>query len=280
MQNLYDRAVAELIPPRHVLREIVAHKVLELKVRKNQLPLIELKKRIIPTERNFLAALQQPSAQPHLIAEVKKASPSKGVICPNFDPIRIAQAYTNGGATCLSVLTDEPFFQGGFENLALVRQHTDLPLLCKEFIIDAYQLYLARDRGADAVLLIAALLPNATLQLFLELARFLGMTALVEVHTLEELDRVLELPDLQLVGINNRNLADFTLNLETTRSLLSKRSHQLKQRKIAIVSESGLYTPADLAFVKQAGADAVLIGESLVKQPNLEQAVKQLLHIG
>lgn len=279
MQNLYDRAVVELIPPRHVLREIVAYKVQEVETRKAQIPLIELKKRVTPTERNFLSALQQPLARPHLIAEVKKASPSKGVICPNFDPSRIAQAYTNGGATCLSVLTDEPFFQGSFENLTLVRQHTNLPLLCKEFVIDAYQIYLARDHGADAVLLIAALLPNATLQLFLQLAGFLGMTALVEVHTLEELDRVLELPDLQLVGINNRNLADFTLDLETTRSLLSKRSQQLKQRGITVVSESGLYTPADLAFVKQSGADAVLIGESLVKQPNPEQAVEELLHI-
>ncbi|HTL89602.1 MAG TPA: indole-3-glycerol phosphate synthase TrpC [Leptolyngbya sp.] len=272
---------AEVLSPRHVLREIVAHKVRELEQRKLQLPLLELQPQIkrSPESRNFLGALQQPQSRPHLIAEVKKASPSKGLICANFDPVKIAQAYTNGGATCLSVLTDEPFFQGSFENLQRVRQQTHLPLLCKEFIIDPYQLFLARANGADAVLLIAALLPNTTLQLFFQLAQTLGMDALVEVHTLAELDRVLQIPELQLIGINNRNLEDFTLDLSTTQAILEQRGEQLKQRGITIVSESGLYTAADLAFVKQAGADAVLVGESLVKQPNLEQAVKQLLHL-
>lgn len=280
MQKLSDRTPTNLLSPRHVLREIVAHKVQELESRKAQLPFSELLQRVeyAPPVRNFLGALQQPSNRPHLIAEVKKASPSKGLICPNFDPIRIAQSYAQSGATCISVLTDEQFFQGSFENLARVRKHVDLPLLCKEFVIDPYQIYLARTKGADAVLLIAAILPNTTLQSFLQLAQSLGMTALVEVHTLEELDRVMSIPEVQLVGINNRNLEDFTLTLEVTRSLLSKRGDQLKQWGVTIVSESGLYTAADLDFVKQAGADAVLVGESLVKQPNIESAVKQLLH--
>lgn len=284
MQNLYsqlgDSYTVEIITPRHVLREIVAHKVQELEHRKVQLPLIKLQKQVdrAPATRNFLGALQQESSRPHLIAEVKKASPSKGLICPNFDPVKIAQAYTRSGATCLSVLTDEPFFQGSFENLARVRKQTHLPLLCKEFIIDLYQIYLARAKGADAILLIAAILPNATLQVFLQLAKTLGMTALVEVHTLAELDRVLQIPEMQLIGINNRNLENFTLDLATTQHLLAVRGTQLKQRGITIVSESGLYTADDLAFVKQAGADAVLVGESLVKQPDLELAVKRLLH--
>ncbi len=280
LKNRFDRYVADVIEPRHVLREIVAHKVQELEYRKAKLPLIELQKQVngAPNPRDFLGALQQKSARPHLIAEVKKASPSKGLICPNFDPIKIAEAYTNGGATCLSVLTDEQFFQGSFENLQRVRQSTDLPLLCKEFVIDPYQLYLARASGADAVLLIAAILPDASLQSFLQLAQALGMSALVEVHTLEELDRVMSLPEVQLIGINNRNLEDFTMDLGTTQRLLAKRGERLKHWGVTIVSESGLYTADDLAVVKRAGADAVLVGESLVKQPDLELAVKRLLH--
>jgi indole-3-glycerol phosphate synthase len=268
----------ELLAPRHVLREIVAHKIQEVEQRKTQRPLSELQVNQAPTPRDFLGALQQKSSRSHLIAEVKKASPSKGLICRDFDPVKIAQAYTKGGATCLSVLTDEQFFQGSFENLARVRQCTDLPLLCKEFIIDSYQIYLARATGADAILLIASILPNATLQAFLQCARSLGMDALVEVHTLDELDRVMQIPEVDLIGINNRNLENFHIDLATTQDLLAKRKEQLKQWGMTIVSESGLYTAEDLAIVKQAGADAVLVGESLVKQPDLERAIAQLMH--
>ncbi len=283
MQNLHPRpedySAAELMTPRHVLREIVAHKVQELKHRTAHLSFSALQQQAYqaPTPRDFLGALQQKSERSHLIAEVKKASPSKGVICPDFNPVKIAQAYTRSGATCISVLTDKQFFQGSFENLRRIRQHTDLPLLCKEFIIDPYQIYLARAKGADAILLIAAILPNSTLRSFFQIAQSLGMSALVEVHTLAELDRVMQIPELHLIGINNRNLEDFTLDLATTQELLAVRGRQLKQRGITIVSESGLYTAADLAFVKQAGADAVLVGESLVKHPDLEQAVQRLL---
>lgn len=281
--NYLSAVTAELfpaIPPRHILREIVLHKFQEVERRAAQLPLEEVQHQVstAPIPRDFLGALRQPSAQPHVIAEVKKASPSKGIICANFDPIKIAQAYDRGGATCLSVLTDEHFFQGSFENLQRIRQHTTLPLLCKEFIIDVYQLYLARANGADAVLLIAAILSNSRLQAFLQLARHLGMCALVEVHTLAELDRVLTIPEVQLIGINNRNLEDFTLDLATTQHLLTKRRNQLNRWDITIVSESGLHTADDLAFVAKAGASAVLVGESLVKQPDIEQAVQRLLH--
>jgi indole-3-glycerol phosphate synthase len=268
------------IPPRHILREIVLHKFQEVERRAAQLPLEEVQHQVstAPAPRDFLSALRQPSTQPHLIAEVKKASPSKGIIRADFDPIQIAQAYDRSGATCLSVLTDEHFFQGSFDNLRRIRQHTALPLLCKEFIVDVYQLYLARANGADAVLLIAAILSNSRLQAFLQLALHLGMSALVEVHTLAELDRMLTIPEVQLIGINNRNLEDFTLDLATTQRLLAKRRNQLNRWGITIVSESGIHTAADLAFVAKAGANAVLVGESLVKQPNLEQAVQQLLH--
>ncbi|MDZ7952902.1 indole-3-glycerol phosphate synthase TrpC [Nostoc sp. DedQUE09] len=265
--------------PRHILEEIVLYKRQEVAQMQQELPLASLRQQLntAPTVRNFLTALQENPNQPSLIAEVKKASPSRGIIRADFDPVAVAQAYERGGAACLSVLTDEKFFQGGFDNLRNVRQQVALPLLCKEFIIDRYQIYLARTAGADAVLLIAAILSDRELQDFLQVIHDLGMTALVEVHTLTELDRVLKLDNLSLVGINNRNLEDFTLDLGTTQQLLAERQQQLQSLDITVVSESGLYTPADLSLVAEAGARAVLIGESLVKQSDVEQAVREIL---
>ncbi len=264
--------------PRHILKEIFRHKLQEVLLLSKQLPLADLQNQVstAPSPRDFLGALRQNPTKPSLIAEVKKASPSKGVIRDDFDPVKIAQAYERGGATCLSVLTDEKFFQGSFENLWAIRQSVALPLLCKEFIIDPYQIYLARDNGADAVLLIAAILSDRGLQDFLQIAQHLGMNALVEVHTLAELDRVLALPNVQLIGINNRNLQDFTVDLGTTQKLMAQRREHLNRLGITVVSESGLHTRADLALVASSGAHAVLIGESLVKQTNLEQAVLTL----
>ncbi|MEH2365478.1 indole-3-glycerol phosphate synthase TrpC [Nostoc sp.] len=266
---------------RHILEEIVSHKRQEVAQMQQELPLGSLRQQLnaAPTARNFLTALQENPNQPSLIAEVKKASPSRGVIRADFDPVAVAQAYERGGAACLSVLTDEKFFQGGFDNLRRVRQQVALPLLCKEFIINSYQIYLARTAGADAVLLIAAILSDRELQDFLRVIHDLGMTALVEVHTLAELDRVLKLDNLSLVGINNRNLEDFTLDLGTTQQLLAERQQQLQSLDITVVSESGLYTPADLSLVAEAGARAVLIGESLVKQSDVEQAVREILSL-
>ncbi|MBW4452700.1 MAG: indole-3-glycerol phosphate synthase TrpC [Nostoc indistinguendum CM1-VF10] len=268
-------------PPRHILEEIVLHKKKEVAQMQQELPLASLRQQLnaAPTVRNFLNALQENPNQPSLIAEVKKASPSRGVIRADFDPVAVAQAYERGGAACLSVLTDQKFFQGSFDNLQRVRQQVALPLLCKEFIIDPYQIYLARTAGADAVLLIAAILSDQELQAFLQLIHDLGMNALVEVHTLAELDRVLKLDNLSLVGINNRNLEDFTLDIGTTQQLLAQRQQQLQSLDITVVSESGLYTPADLSLVAEAGARAVLIGESLVKQSDVEQAVRSLLKL-
>jgi indole-3-glycerol phosphate synthase len=266
---------------RHILEEIVSYKRQEVAQMQQELPLVSLRQQLnlAPTVRNFLTALQENPKQPSLIAEVKKASPSRGIIRADFDPIAVAQAYERGGAACLSVLTDQKFFQGSFDNLRKVRKQVALPLLCKEFIIDRYQIYLARTAGADAVLLIAAILSDRELQDFLRVIHDLGMTALVEVHTLAELDRVLKLDDLHLVGINNRNLEDFTLDLGTTQQLLAQRQQQLQSLDITVVSESGLFTPADLSLVAEAGARAVLIGESLVKQSDVEQAVRNLLSL-
>ncbi|MEH1872824.1 indole-3-glycerol phosphate synthase TrpC [Nostoc sp.] len=271
----------QVAPPRHILEEIVLHKRQEVAQMQQELPLTSLREQLnaAPTVRNFLTALQENPNQPSLIAEVKKASPSRGIIRADFDAVAVAQAYERGGAACLSVLTDHKFFQGSFDNLRRVRKQVTLPLLCKEFIIDHYQIYLARTAGADAVLLIAAILSDGELQDFLGVIHDLGMNALVEVHTLAELDRVLKLDDLRLVGINNRNLEDFTLDIGTTQQLLAQRQQQLQSLDITVVSESGLYTPADLSFVAEAGARAVLIGESLVKQNDVEQAVRTMLRL-
>jgi indole-3-glycerol phosphate synthase len=226
---------------------------------------------------NFQQALQQSNQQPSLIAEVKKASPSRGIIRADFDPVVIAQAYQRAGATCLSVLTDAHFFQGSFENLQLIRPAVDLPLLCKEFIIDPVQIYLARLAGADAVLLIASMLSVEKLGELLCLIQELGMEALVEVHNLAELDLVLSLPSLRLVGINNRDLATFTVDLTTTQTLLSHRSDILKHRGITAISESGLQDRAQLDRVVSWGVDAVLVGEALIKQADIEEAVHCLM---
>ncbi|MGF1479816.1 MAG: indole-3-glycerol phosphate synthase TrpC [Cyanophyceae cyanobacterium] len=267
--------VAPDAPPRHILEEIVWHKEQEVALMQEQVPLATLKQQVSFAARDFVCALEQNSRQPSLIAEVKKASPSQGVMRADFDPVSIAQAYERSGAACLSVLTDYRFFQGSFDNLRRVRQHVSLPLLCKEFIIDSYQIYLARAAGADAVLLIAAILSDRDLHKFMSLIHSLGMNALVEVHTSAELARVLTLPNLRLLGINNRNLENFTVALQTTQQLMATHP-QIRDLGITVVSESGIHGSADLQFVRTAGARAVLVGESLVKQPNVEQAVSKL----
>ncbi|MBD2164157.1 indole-3-glycerol phosphate synthase TrpC [Calothrix membranacea FACHB-236] len=265
--------------PNNILEKIVWQKEIEVDQMRERVPLRELQKQALtaPPTLDFVGALRQGKTKPALIAEVKKASPSKGVLRENFDPEAIALSYQEGGASCLSVLTDEKFFQGSFDNLAKVRAVVDLPLLCKEFIIYPYQMYLARLRGADAVLLIAAILSDQDLQYFIKIAKSLNMAALIEVHSLAELDRVLALDGVTLIGINNRNLEDFSVDLETTCQLLQDRYQQLQERNILVVSESGLHTPDDLNLVATAGASAVLIGESLVKQPDPAVAIANLL---
>lgn len=268
------------VRPRHILEEIVWYKRQEVAQMRQELPLVSLQQQLstAPIVRNFLTALRENPHVPSVIAEVKKASPSRGVLRADFDPVAIAQAYERGGASCLSVLTDSKFFQGNFDNLRNIRQKVTLPLLCKEFIIDIYQIYYARVAGADAVLLIAAILTDEEIQDFARVIHDLGMKALVEVHTLGELDRVLKLDNIRLIGINNRNLEDFTLDLKTTQELSEQRRSQLQSYGITLVSESGLYTPADLSFVAEVGARAVLVGESLVKQADIEKAVRSLLN--
>jgi indole-3-glycerol phosphate synthase len=266
--------------PRHILEKIVWHKEAEVERLRSRIPFndLRLKVRQMAPPLDFIAALRNPPAPaPALIAEVKKASPSKGVIREDFDPVAIAQTYAASGAACLSVLTDQEFFQGSFEYLAQVRQAVNVPLLCKEFVLYPFQIYLARANGADAVLLIAAILKDSDLQYMLKIINSLGMAALVEVHTLDELDRVLALDGVQLVGINNRNLETFETTLNTTCDLLAQRGDRLAARDILVVSESGLGDRADLDRVAAAGAKAVLVGESLMRQADVGAAVKTLL---
>ena len=266
------------LEPLNILEEIVWQKEKEVTQMRERTPLVDLQKQIVhcPPTRDFVEALKRGKTQPALIAEVKKASPSKGVLREDFDAVAIARSYQANGASCLSVLTDEKFFQGSFANLKNIRAAVEIPLLCKEFIIYPYQIYLARINGADAVLLIAAILEDKDLQYFLKIAKALGMATLIEVHTLAELDRVLALDGVTLVGINNRNLEDFSVDLQTTEQILRARTESLQAREILVVSESGLHQPEDLQRVKQAGADAVLIGESLVTQPDPGGAIANL----
>jgi indole-3-glycerol phosphate synthase len=278
VDTMQFRTCMEGVEPSHILEKIVWHKEVEVEQRRQKLPLIDLQIRVrdAAPPQDFVAAIRGSKTNPAVIAEVKKASPSKGVFREDFDPVAIAQSYAANGAACLSILTDAEFFQGSFENLALVRKAVDLPLLCKDFVIYPYQIYLARAHGADAFLLIAAILSDQDLKYFLAIGQKLGMTALVEVHSIEELDRVLGLKDLRLVGINNRNLKTFEVSLDVTAQLIAHGGDRLKERQIPIVSESGMFAPKDLQSVARMGAGAVLVGESLIKQPDPGIALRDL----
>ena len=266
--------------PRHILEEIIWEKDREIDVARQKVPLETLRSQIqdLPPTRDFIAALRSVTTPPAVIAEVKKASPSKGVIREDFDPVAIARAYASGGASCLSVLTDRTFFQGGFEVLVDVRQAVDLPLLCKEFILSPYQLYQARATGADAVLLIAAILSDQDLEYLRKAAKALTLDVLVEVHDEQELERVLNLGGFPLIGINNRDLASFETDLATTERLMQRFGQQLRQSDSLLVSESGLFTHHDLDRVQSAGASAVLVGEALMRQQDVEAGLRSLIN--
>ncbi|GIP48591.1 Indole-3-glycerol phosphate synthase [compost metagenome] len=207
-----------------------------------------------------------------LIAEVKKASPSKGLIRPDFHPVQLAAAYEAAGTDCISVLTDETYFQGSGAYLSAIREAVNVPLLRKDFVIDERQIYEARLLGADAVLLIAAILSDVQLRDYLALATVLGLDALIEVHDREELDRVLALPAAKLIGINNRNLRTFEVSLETTAALAA-----LVPPHATLISESGIQTREDVEFLQRNGAKGVLIGETFMRRANVGDAVHDLM---
>ncbi len=249
--------------PPDILKKILARKVEEIRERSAGLSLRELSKRIdsAPPTRDFVAAIETRINAQHtaVIAEIKKASPSKGVLRADFHPAVIAAAYERHGASCLSILTDRDFFQGDDSYLQEARAACTLPVLRKDFIIDDYQIYEARVLGADCILLIVAALGDAQMQELAALAMHLGMDVLVEVHDAEELERWLAL-NVPLLGINNRDLRSFEPRLETTLDLLKA----VPANRI-IVTESGIHSAADVALMQKHGVHAFLVGEAFMK---------------
>lgn len=255
-----------------ILDQIMAAKREEIANAQAKVPVAELRARVrdLPPPRDFAAAIaQQPRIS--LIAEIKRSSPSRGLIRADFDPQKIARAYYENGATCLSVLTDERFFGGHLDFLSSVRQVVPLPLLRKDFMIDAYQLLEARVHGADAVLLIAECLLDSRLEELHQQARELHLTTLVEIYDPDHLPRVLACQP-RLLGVNNRDLHTFQMDLDRSLRLRSQ-----VPREVLFVSESGIETAHDVARLQQAGVDAILVGESLMKQPDIGLAVRELL---
>lgn len=224
--------------------------------------------------RSFEQAINRGPEALGLIAEVKKASPSAGVIAESFDAVEIAKTYESAGANAISVLTDGPFFQGSLSDLTRVRAAVRLPVLRKDFILHEAQIYEAACAGADAILLIVAALEQEELERLLEVAADFQLDALVEVHTLEELDRALE-TDARIIGINNRNLATFQVDLRTTEEL----SEQVPE-EIVLVSESGIKTAEDTRRVLESGCNAILVGETLMRAGNVQAAVEELVGDG
>jgi indole-3-glycerol phosphate synthase len=228
--------------------------------------------------RDFISALKNPRVGSiGLIAEVKKASPSAGIICENFDPVKIAREYEAAGASCLSVLTDEQFFQGSLDYLRQIRAAVKLPLLRKDFIIDERQILEAIEWGADAILLIVAILTDEQLAKFHSLACEAGLAVLVEIHDEEEMERALKISP-SLIGVNNRNLKTFAVDLTTTERLAAKLfSSPATRHSSLLVAESGIHTRADVERLKKYGAGAILVGESLVKQGDIGAKVRELI---
>ena len=261
--------------PPDILKKILDHKRGEVAAARAAIPLSELRARLadLTPARGFVASLERTATagRTAIIAEVKKGSPSKGVIRADFDPLVIASVYAENGASCLSVLTDEHFFLGNLAFLPEIRKVVDIPLLRKDFIFDPYQVYEARAAGADAILLIAAMLDLARLREFASLARELYLDVLLEVHDERELETALE-TDCRLIGINNRSLRTFVTDLSTTERLAP-----LLPTDRLIVAESGINTREEIVRLRRAGAKAFLIGETLMREPDIGAKLRELL---
>jgi indole-3-glycerol phosphate synthase len=254
-----------------MLDKIIADKRDELKVRKQEVTLVALEERI--TQRrvplDFGAALNQNRIQ--LIAEVKQSSPSRGVLCADFSPITLAREYAKGGAAAISVLTEVNYFGGSIDHLAAIRAEVHLPLLRKDFIFDPYQVYESAAYGADALLLIAAILSQQQLDELLSLSHSLGMGCLVEAHNEAEIDQALH-ANAQVIGINNRDLSTFVVDINTTRRLRPLLSEQQ-----IVVSESGISSRLDVEKLKGWGVNAILVGEALVTTADIKAKIRELM---
>ena len=259
-----------------ILKKIVAvkHEEIAQASQKKSLAVVRADAESRVLTRNFIGAIQHKinQGQSAVIAEIKKASPSKGVLRADFIPADIAQSYAEHGAACLSVLTDAQFFQGSVDYLKQARASCDLPVLRKDFMVDAYQVYEARAMGADCILLIAACLDDAQMRDLEAIALSLDMAVLVEVHDAEELNRALKLKT-PLVGINNRNLRTFEVSLDTTIGMLK----DVPSDRI-LVTESGILTPADVQKMREAKVNAFLVGEAFMRAPDPGQALADLFH--
>ena len=255
-----------------ILDEIVNNKLKEVARRKKEVPLAVLKSKLAtPTStRDFKKAITSPT-KINIIAEIKRASPSAGVMTKDFSLGELARIYEKNSAAALSILTDQKFFRGSIEDLEKARKTSSLPILAKEFIVDEYQIYEARIRGADALLLIARILDREKLRKYLDLASQLDLDCLVEIHSEEEWQEIKALP-LKIVGINNRNLANLKIDLETSFNLIKK----IPSNK-TVVSESGINNRKDIYRLREAGVDAFLIGEALLKSKNVGEKLRELL---
>ena len=253
----------------NMLATIATKKKQEIKQAKACIPLEQLESRPMPPIRNFISPLQQ--RNPAVIAEIKKGSPSKGIIRPDFDVAKIAEDYDSHGAACLSVLTDETFFYGNNTNIQLAKAHSKCPVLRKDFILDPYQIFESRYLGADCILLIVAMLSDQQMSELCDLAQALSMSVLVESHNESELERALALPT-PLIGINNRDLNQFTTDINTSIRL----SKLIPEGRI-IISESGIHTRSDIMLLTQAGIHCFLIGESLMREKEPGLHLQQLI---
>jgi indole-3-glycerol phosphate synthase len=245
------------------LDEIIAHKRTEVEKLLPRAEMLRAAAALRNDVRSFADALRADPTRLAMIAEVKRASPSAGTIAADFDPLTIARSYEKAGANALSILTDEKYFQGRLEYLSLIRSQVDIPCLRKDFIIHEAQIFEAAVAGADAILLIVAALDQPTLEHLLEVAHTYQLDALVEVHNLPELERALA-TDARIIGVNNRNLKTFTVDLATTEALAEEVPDD-----ILLVAESGIKTPADAERLAEAGADALLVGETLMRSTNI-----------
>ncbi len=257
----------------NILDEIIRYKKIEVREQKRQMSLDEIKEKLkeVDDTRNFKSAILSPN-KVNLIAEIKKASPSKGVIKENFNPSLIADIYEQNGVSAISVITDNRFFQGDISFLKTVRSVTSKsPILRKDFIIDEYQIYQSKLFGADAILLIVNVLEQQELNMLISIARDVKLDCLVEVHNEDELDRALK-SNAEIIGINNRDLKTFAVDLKTTANLV----RLIPDDKI-IVSESGISSSKDVEFLRQLGVNAMLVGESLMASEDIAQKIKELL---